>query len=59
MAPTLDVVNSINEYMSDLNSAEGRIYLSCDTIFISYSNNGILAYVHTPGPKWVASFRYT
>ncbi|CAA0822941.1 PIF1 helicase [Striga hermonthica] len=30
LAPTLEVVEFINQYMSDLNSSEGRTYLSLD-----------------------------
>ncbi|XP_019195029.1 PREDICTED: uncharacterized protein LOC109188848 [Ipomoea nil] len=48
LAPTLDVVNSINEYMSNIHVAESRTYLSCDTVCRTESNNGILADVHTP-----------
>ncbi|CAA0813494.1 PIF1 helicase [Striga hermonthica] len=32
LAPTLEVVESINQYMSDMNSAEGRTYLSSDSV---------------------------
>ncbi|XP_031131678.1 uncharacterized protein LOC116033063 [Ipomoea triloba] len=48
LAPTLDVVNAVNEYMSDLHVAESRTYLSCDTVCKSDSTNGILYDMHTP-----------
>ncbi|XP_019162782.1 PREDICTED: uncharacterized protein LOC109159154 [Ipomoea nil] len=48
LAPTLDVVNSINEYMSHLHVAESKTYFSCDTVCKSDSSDGILADVHTP-----------
>ncbi|XP_031127489.1 uncharacterized protein LOC116029578 [Ipomoea triloba] len=48
LAPTLDVVNAVNEYMTDLHVAESRTYLSCDTVYKADSNNGILSDMHTP-----------
>ncbi|XP_019159922.1 PREDICTED: uncharacterized protein LOC109156523 [Ipomoea nil] len=33
LAPTLDIVDAVNEYMNDYNNAEGRTYLSCDSNF--------------------------
>ncbi|XP_031105204.1 uncharacterized protein LOC116010081 [Ipomoea triloba] len=48
LAPTLDVVNAVNEYMTDLHVAESRTYLSCDTVCKADSNNGILSDMHTP-----------
>ncbi|XP_019158425.1 PREDICTED: uncharacterized protein LOC109155147 [Ipomoea nil] len=48
LAPTLEVVNSINEYMSDLHTAESKTYFSCDTVCKADSDNGILRDVHTP-----------
>ncbi|XP_031120878.1 uncharacterized protein LOC116024115 [Ipomoea triloba] len=48
LAPTLDVVHSINEYMSDMHIAESKTYLSCDTVCSSDSSNGMLADMHTP-----------
>lgn len=48
LAPTLDVVNAVNQYMSDMHDAESRTYLSCDAVCNSESTNGILADVHTP-----------
>ncbi|XP_031127619.1 uncharacterized protein LOC116029716 [Ipomoea triloba] len=47
LAPTLDVVNAINEYMSDLHIAESKTYLSCDSVCKSYSSDGILYDMHT------------
>ncbi|XP_019159450.1 PREDICTED: uncharacterized protein LOC109156079 [Ipomoea nil] len=32
LSPTLDVVDQINQYMCDMNTAEGRTYLSCDSL---------------------------
>ncbi|XP_031095120.1 uncharacterized protein LOC115999410 [Ipomoea triloba] len=48
LAPTLDVVNAINEYMTDLHVAESKTYLSCDTVCKSDSSDGILNDMHTP-----------
>ncbi|XP_031132047.1 ATP-dependent DNA helicase PIF1-like [Ipomoea triloba] len=48
LAPTLDVVHSINEYMSSLNTSDGITYLSCDSNCKSDSNVDMLADVHTP-----------
>ncbi|XP_019167885.1 PREDICTED: uncharacterized protein LOC109163589 [Ipomoea nil] len=48
LAPTLDVVDSINQYMNDHNLAEGKIYLSCDSVCKSDSNVDLLADLHTP-----------
>ncbi|XP_031091084.1 uncharacterized protein LOC115996083 [Ipomoea triloba] len=48
LTPTLDVVNAVNQYMSDIHVAETRTYLSCDTVCRSESNDGILTDVHTP-----------
>ncbi|XP_031106095.1 uncharacterized protein LOC116010718 [Ipomoea triloba] len=47
LAPTLDVVNAINEYMTDLHVAESKTYLSCDTVCKSDSSDGILNDMHT------------
>ncbi|XP_031126314.1 uncharacterized protein LOC116028641 [Ipomoea triloba] len=47
LAPTLDVVNAINEYMSDLHIAESKTYLSCDMVCKSDSSNGVLSDMHT------------
>ncbi|XP_019195688.1 PREDICTED: uncharacterized protein LOC109189535 [Ipomoea nil] len=48
LAPTLDVVDSINQYMNDHNPAEGKTYLSCDSVCKSDSNVDMLADFHTP-----------
>ncbi|XP_019195872.1 PREDICTED: uncharacterized protein LOC109189717 [Ipomoea nil] len=48
LAPTLDVVNSVNEYMSDLHTAESRTYFSCDTVCKADTGSGIMGDVHTP-----------
>ncbi|XP_031108448.1 protein FAR1-RELATED SEQUENCE 5-like [Ipomoea triloba] len=48
LAPTLDVVNSVNEYMNALHTSESRTYFSCDTVCKADADNGILADVHTP-----------
>ncbi|XP_031112107.1 uncharacterized protein LOC116016083 [Ipomoea triloba] len=47
LAPMLDVVNSVNEFMSALHTSESRTYFSCDTVCKADSNNGILDDVHT------------
>ncbi|XP_019150494.1 PREDICTED: ATP-dependent DNA helicase PIF7-like [Ipomoea nil] len=47
LAPTLDVVDTVNEYMTDYNNAEGRTYLSCDSVCKSDSNVDMLADLHT------------
>ncbi|XP_019178828.1 PREDICTED: ATP-dependent DNA helicase PIF7-like [Ipomoea nil] len=48
LAPTLDVVDNINEYMNEYNTAEGMTYLSCDSVCKSNSNVDMLADLHTP-----------
>ncbi|XP_019160783.1 PREDICTED: uncharacterized protein LOC109157339 [Ipomoea nil] len=48
LAPTLDVVDSINQYMNDHNPAEGKTYLSCDSVCKSDSNVDRLVDLHTP-----------
>ncbi|XP_019196140.1 PREDICTED: uncharacterized protein LOC109190150 [Ipomoea nil] len=47
-APTLEVVNLVNDYMSELHTAESRTYFSCDTICKAVADAGILSDVHTP-----------
>ncbi|XP_019172662.1 PREDICTED: ATP-dependent DNA helicase PIF1-like [Ipomoea nil] len=49
LALTLDVVNSINEYLSHLHVAESKTYFSCNTVCKSNSSDSILADLHTPG----------
>ncbi|XP_073045902.1 uncharacterized protein [Primulina eburnea] len=48
LAPTLDVVQSIYEYMISLNHSEGKLYLSSNTTFQSDRNVDLLNDVHTP-----------
>ncbi|XP_073302991.1 uncharacterized protein [Primulina huaijiensis] len=48
LAPTLDVVQSINEYMISLNHSEGRLYLISYTTCHSDRNVDLLNDVHTP-----------
>ncbi|KAL3623641.1 hypothetical protein CASFOL_032457 [Castilleja foliolosa] len=49
LAPTIEVVNSINEYMNGLNSSEGYTYLSSDSTCKSDgSTNDFLSDLHTP-----------
>ncbi|XP_019184031.1 PREDICTED: uncharacterized protein LOC109178935 [Ipomoea nil] len=48
LAPTLDVVDIINQYMNDQNPCEGMTYLSCDSVCKSDSNADMLADLHTP-----------
>ncbi|XP_019184989.1 PREDICTED: uncharacterized protein LOC109179968 [Ipomoea nil] len=48
LAHTLDVVNSVNENMSELHTAESRTYFSCDTVCKADADAGILGDVHTP-----------
>ncbi|XP_031116689.1 uncharacterized protein LOC116020351 [Ipomoea triloba] len=48
LAPTLDVVNAINDYMSSMHEAESRTYLSCDSVCKTDNGSGVLADVHTP-----------
>ncbi|XP_019184562.1 PREDICTED: uncharacterized protein LOC109179508 [Ipomoea nil] len=48
LAPTLDTVDIINQYMNDQNPSEARTYLSCDSVCKSDSNADMLAELHTP-----------
>ncbi|XP_031101798.1 uncharacterized protein LOC116005696 [Ipomoea triloba] len=48
LVTTLDAVNAINQYMSDMHDAESRTYLSCDAVCTFEFTNGILVDVHTP-----------
>ncbi|XP_019159998.1 PREDICTED: uncharacterized protein LOC109156599 [Ipomoea nil] len=48
LAPTLDVVDAVNQYMNDHNPAKGKTYLSCDSVCKSDSNVDMLADLHTP-----------
>lgn len=42
LAPTLDVVDSINQYIVSLNENEGQLYLSLDMMCKAESTNSIL-----------------
>ncbi|OIT02779.1 hypothetical protein A4A49_16216 [Nicotiana attenuata] len=53
LAPTLDMVESINEYMISLNHSPEKSYLSSDTI--CSSDQTYLALEHDPNTKSVAS----
>ncbi|XP_019190490.1 PREDICTED: uncharacterized protein LOC109184951 [Ipomoea nil] len=48
LAPTLDVVNAVNEYITKLHDAESRSYYSSDAVCKADGDNGILGDVHTP-----------
>ncbi|XP_019195804.1 PREDICTED: uncharacterized protein LOC109189646 [Ipomoea nil] len=48
LAPTLDVINTVNEYMSALHTAESRSYFSSDAVCKADGDNGIFGDVHTP-----------
>ncbi|XP_019153834.1 PREDICTED: uncharacterized protein LOC109150379 [Ipomoea nil] len=48
LAPTLDVVNAVNEYMTELHNAESRSYYSLDAVCKADGDNGIHGDVHTP-----------
>ncbi|XP_075096389.1 uncharacterized protein LOC107763668 [Nicotiana tabacum] len=48
LTPTLDMVESINEYMISLNQSYERSYLSSDTICSSDNTYSALEHVHTP-----------
>ncbi|XP_031108559.1 ATP-dependent DNA helicase PIF1-like [Ipomoea triloba] len=47
LAPTLDVVDQVNEYMNNLNQASSKTYLSCDSVCKADTNDNMLAEVHT------------
>ncbi|XP_019184363.1 PREDICTED: ATP-dependent DNA helicase PIF1-like [Ipomoea nil] len=48
LAPTLDVVNAVNDYMTELHNAESRSYYSSDAVCKVDGDNGIFGDVHTP-----------
>ncbi|XP_019179528.1 PREDICTED: uncharacterized protein LOC109174729 [Ipomoea nil] len=48
LAPTLDVVDAVNQYMNDHSPTEGKTYLSCDSVCKSDANVDMLADLHTP-----------
>ncbi|XP_031095061.1 uncharacterized protein LOC115999345 [Ipomoea triloba] len=47
LAPTLDVVDHVNEYMNNMNQASSKTYLSCDSVCKSDTNANMLSEVHT------------
>ncbi|XP_019162491.1 PREDICTED: uncharacterized protein LOC109158985 [Ipomoea nil] len=47
LAPTLDVVDEVNEYMNGLNQASSITYLSCDSLCKSEANVDMQSEVHT------------
>ncbi|XP_019174242.1 PREDICTED: ATP-dependent DNA helicase PIF1-like [Ipomoea nil] len=46
LAPTLDVVDAVNQYINDHNPAEGKTYLSWDSVCKSDANVDMLADLH-------------
>ncbi|XP_070052773.1 uncharacterized protein [Nicotiana tomentosiformis] len=48
LTPTLDMVESVNEYMISLNQSSEKSYLSSDTICSSDNTYSALEHVHTP-----------
>ncbi|XP_072052195.1 uncharacterized protein [Arachis hypogaea] len=48
LAPTLQLVDEINNYMMSLNPAEAQTYLSSDKACPTEPNNDLLASIHTP-----------
>ena len=48
IAPTLEIVESVNEYIVSLNQTEEKTYLSSDAICSSDSNIDLLEDLHTP-----------
>ncbi|XP_031121061.1 uncharacterized protein LOC116024306 [Ipomoea triloba] len=47
LAPTLDVVDDVNEYMSSMNDAIGCTYLSCGSVCPTESIPNVVAGLHT------------
>ncbi|XP_031108389.1 ATP-dependent DNA helicase PIF1-like [Ipomoea triloba] len=47
LAPTLDVVDQVNQYMNNLNQSSSKTYLSCDFVCKADTNDNMLAEVHT------------
>ncbi|XP_019158019.1 PREDICTED: uncharacterized protein LOC109154746 [Ipomoea nil] len=47
LAPTLDVVDKVNEYMNSMNEATSKTYLSCDSVCKSDTSSDMLSEVHT------------
>ncbi|XP_072073598.1 uncharacterized protein [Arachis hypogaea] len=48
LAPTLQIVDEINQYMMSLNPAETITYYSSDKACATEANNDLLASIHTP-----------
>ncbi|XP_031108399.1 uncharacterized protein LOC116012864 [Ipomoea triloba] len=48
LAPTLDVVDSINDYMNEMNKGDSKTYLSCDTVCKADNSGDTLGDLHTP-----------
>nr|XP_016511338.1 PREDICTED: ATP-dependent DNA helicase PIF1-like [Nicotiana tabacum] len=48
LAPTLDMVESVNEYMVSLNNSQPKLFFSSDTICMSEDKFTGLEHVHTP-----------
>ncbi|XP_031131886.1 uncharacterized protein LOC116033274 [Ipomoea triloba] len=48
LAPTLEIVDEVNEYMSSLNVAACRTYYSSDSICPTENTNETIASLHTP-----------
>ncbi|XP_016178347.1 ATP-dependent DNA helicase PIF1-like [Arachis ipaensis] len=48
LAPTLQMMDEINNYMMSLNPAEAKTYYSSDTTCQTEANNDILTSIHTP-----------
>ncbi|XP_031109293.1 ATP-dependent DNA helicase PIF1-like [Ipomoea triloba] len=48
LAPTLDVVDSINDYMNEMNKGDSKTYLSCDTVCKADDPGDTLGDLHTP-----------
>ncbi|XP_031108406.1 uncharacterized protein LOC116012871 [Ipomoea triloba] len=48
LAPTLDVVDGINDYMNEMNNGDSKTYLSCDTVCKAYDSADTLGDLHTP-----------
>ncbi|XP_057804862.1 uncharacterized protein LOC131020156 [Salvia miltiorrhiza] len=48
LAPTLNVIESINQYMVSLNECEGRQYLNSDKTCTTDSTSSLLHDIHTP-----------
>ncbi|XP_019161146.1 PREDICTED: ATP-dependent DNA helicase PIF6-like [Ipomoea nil] len=48
LAPTLEVVDEVNDYMSTLNDATSRTYLSSDSVCPTENTSDTVAALHTP-----------